>query len=201
MSKGIVISVACGILAGVFLIPNLTFGQAFLDMAGNLIIITLSLLLFLVGFEIGRDITVKERIKKVGFRVFLFPVAAIIGTYVFAAAVSVFLPFTPRETIAASGGFGWYSLAPSILMAHSATLSAVCFLHNVMRELLGIVLIPIVAAKIGYIESTALPGVAVSDVCLPVVEKSASRDVAIYAILMGWIMCLTVPFVGIIVGV
>lgn len=36
--------------------------------------------------------------------------------------------------------------------------SAVCFLHNVMRELFAIVLIPFVAKKIGYVETVGLPG-------------------------------------------
>ena len=200
MGKGILISVLCGIISGRFLLPILPFSQAFLDASGNIIMIILCLLLFLVGTELGRDDSIKDKIKNVGFRVFLFPAAAISGTYVFAAAASVFLPVTAREAIAISGGFGWYSLAPSILMEYSVSVSAICFLHNIIRELLGIVLIPIIAKRIGYIEATALPGVAVSDVCLPIVEKAASGDIVIYAIVMGIMMALTVPWVGAIAG-
>jgi len=200
MSKIIIISVVCGILTGAFLIPNLEFGHRIIDLSGSAIMIALCALLLLVGFEIGRDVTVRERIKKVGFRVFLFPVAAVAGTYIFTAAAALFLPISPREAMAAAGGFGWYSFAPNILMAYSTTISAICFLLNVMRELSGIVLIPIIAKRVGYIEAIALPGVAVGDICLPVIEKSASGDMVIYAIVMGLSMTLAVPWVGVIVG-
>jgi len=201
MSKIIIISVILGILTGAFLIPNLDYGQQILDLSGGVIMALLCVLLLLVGFEIGRDVTVKERIKKVGLRVFLFPVAAVIGTYIFTAIGAFLLPVSPREAMAAAGGFGWYSFAPNILMAYSATLSAICFLLNVMRELMGIVLIPFVAKRIGYIEATSLPGVAVGDVCLPIIEKSASSDIVIYAIVMGLSMTLAVPWVGAIAGI
>jgi len=201
MSKVILVAVVSGFLVGMLLIPKLDFGQAFLDVSGDLIIISICILLFFVGFEIGKDDTVIDRVRKVGFRIFLFPIAAILGTYVFAAIGSVFLPISAREAAAASGGFGWYSFAPNILMAHSVTLSAICFVHNVMRELLGIVLIPIVAQRIGYLESTTLPGVCVGDVCLPILERSASSDVTIYAVVMGLSMSLAVPLVGVIAGI
>jgi len=201
MSKGILISIARGIIFGAVLLPNISFGGSVTDFASGVLPIVLCILLLLVGFEIGRDTTVKEKIQKVGFRVFLFPVAAISGTFIFAAIASAIIPFSPREAMAAAGGFGWYSIAPNILMAHSTMLSAICFLHNVMRELFGIVLIPFVAKWVGYIEATALPGVAAPDVCLPIIEKATSSDIAIYAIIMGFSMGFVVPWVGVIVGV
>jgi len=201
MSKGILIFVGLGILAGCFLIPNIAIGQEILAVSSSLITISICSLLLIVGFELGRDDTVREKVRKVGVRVFVFPFAAIFGTYVFTAIASVALPIGPREAMAAGGGFGWYSLAPNILIAHSARLSAICFLQNVMRELFGIVLIPFVAKRVGYIEATALPGVSVMDVCLPIIEKSASNDIVIYAIIMGLAMALAVPCVGIIAGI
>ena len=195
------ISISCGFLVGAVLVPNVSLGESIVGLAERVLPFVLCTLLLLVGFDIGRDTTVKEKIQKVGFRVFLFPVAAISGTFIFAAIGSAVIPFTPREAMAAAGGFGWYSIAPNILMAHSTALSALCFLHNVMRELFGIVLIPFVAKWVGYIETTCLPGVASPDVCLAIIENSTSRDMAIYAIITGFSMGFVVPWVGFIVGV
>jgi uncharacterized membrane protein YbjE (DUF340 family) len=199
MSKGILISVAAGILAGYLLVPAVPFGQTYIELSGGLVKVALCALLLLVGFEIGRDDTVISEIKAVGFRILLFPLAAIAGTYIFAAATALFLPLTLREAVAASGGFGWYSFAPSVLMSYSVNLSAICFLQNILREMLGIVLIPFVACKIGYIEATTLPGVAAMDVCLPIVEKSTGPHIVIYAVIIGLSMGLVVPLVGVIV--
>ena len=199
MSKAIILSVVVGILAGYYLIPILPFGQAYLAILSNLVLITLCVLLLLVGFQIGRDDKVIGEIKAVGLKIFLFPLAAIIGTYAFAGVASIFLPLSFREAVAAAGGFGWYSFAPTILLAYSANLSAISFLQNVIREVLGVVLIPVVANKIGYIESTALAGVATMDICLPIIEEATAPHIAIYAFVTGLSMCLAVPLVGIIV--
>ena len=200
MSKGIIIAVFCGIFTGYVLIPAVPFGEAYVSVLGNMITAVLCGLLFLVGVGLGRDDTVIGEIRRVGLRVLLFPVAAIGGTFFFAAGASVFLPVTAREAMAVAGGFGWYSLAPAILMNYSARISAICFLHNIMREMSGIVLIPIAARTLGYLEASALPGVAVSDVCLPIIKKSTGNNIIIYAIAMGWLMGFTTPWVGVIVS-
>jgi uncharacterized membrane protein YbjE (DUF340 family) len=200
MSKGIIISVILGIFAGYLLVPILPFGQAYIALSGDLVMALLCVLLFLVGFEIGRDDKIIKEVKAVGFRIFLFPLAAISGTYAFTAIASIFLPLTAREAMAVGGGFGWYSLAPTILLEYSASLSAICFLQNVLREMLGIVLIPLAAKRIGYIEAAALPGVVAADVCIPVIEKATGPHIVIYSFVIGQSMGLAVPLVGIIVG-
>ena len=81
------------------------------------------------------------------------------------------------------------------------TASAVSFLHNVMRELLSIVFIPLIAKKIGYIETTGMPGAAAMDVCLPIVEKSTRSDIAVYSFVSGVVLSILVPvFVPLIIG-
>ena len=75
------------------------------------------------------------------------------------------------------------------------------FLHNVMRELFSILFIPLVAKKIGYIETTGMPGAAAMDVCLPIVEKSTRSDIAVYSFVSGVILSTAVPImVPLIIG-
>lgn len=196
MTAGILISVVLGVLGGAFVLP-----QIFLDISGNLLIIGLCFLLFFVGIDLGKDGTVAASFKKVGPRVLIFPFMVIAGTLLSAFLVSFFLPFTGRESMAVSAGFGWYTLAPIILAEYSTELSALSFMYNVMREILGIILIPFVAKYIGFVECTSLPGSASMDVCLPIVEKSTAPDIAIYSFITGLILSIAVPIlVPILVG-
>jgi uncharacterized membrane protein YbjE (DUF340 family) len=197
MTKIIIAFVTLGMLAGYFFIPD----YFITDISGNLLVIGLCVLLFFVGLDLGRAGTVVDNFKRVGIRILAFPIASIIGSLVFAAIASFLLPMTVRESMAVAAGFGWYTLAPVILSDYSAEISAISFLHNVMREMIGIIIIPIVAKKIGYIEACSLPGAAAMDVCLPVIEKATNSDTAVYAFVMGTVLSIAVPIlVPLIIG-
>ena len=171
-------------------------------MAGLGIKIGLCLLLLFVGIDLGLDGTVIENFRKVGFRILVFPVVVVIATLVGASVSGMLMGLSFKEAAAVGAGFGWYTLAPGIIMeAGYLTASAVSFLHNVMRELFSILLIPMVAQKIGYIETTGMPGAAAMDVCLPIVEKSTRSDIAVYSFVSGVILSILVPvLVPLIIG-
>lgn len=97
------------------------------------------------------------------------------------------------EAMAVGSGFGWYTLAPLLLDPYSAEISAMSFMYNVFREMFGIILIPVVAKRIGYIECVSLPGAAAMDVCLPIVEKSAGADMVVYSFVTGTVLSASVP--------
>jgi uncharacterized membrane protein YbjE (DUF340 family) len=188
VTKGILISVVLGVLAGGWILP-----EDFLEVSGNLLIVGLCLLLFFVGVDLGREGTVVSSFKKVGPRVLVFPFAIVMGTLLAAFMVSLFLPITARESMAVSAGFGWYTLAPIILAEYSTEISALSFMYNVMRELLGIILIPVVAKYVGFVECTSLPGAAAMDVCLPIVEKATASNITIYSFITGVVLSISVP--------
>ncbi|QHI73286.1 lysine exporter LysO family protein [Aminipila terrae] len=189
MTKLIITFLTLGVVSGYFFIPDFIITHV----SGNLLIVGLCVMLFFVGMDLGRTGTVVENFKKVGIRILVFPLASIIGCLTFAAVGSLFLPMTAKETMAVASGFGWYTLAPVMLADCSAELSAISFLHNVMREMVGIMIIPIVAKYIGYIESCSVPGAAAADVCLPIIEKSTDSDTTVYAFVMGVVLSTTVP--------
>ncbi|MCL1983579.1 MAG: lysine exporter LysO family protein [Clostridiales bacterium] len=201
MSKAIIISVVCGIAAGYLILPKTAIYTSYSQVSGKLIIVLLCLLLFIIGINLGRDERMLKNLKNVGLGILVFPIAAIFGTLLFTAAASLFLPITAREAMACGCGFGWYSFAPVILLEYSPTISAMAFLMNVIRELAGIALIPVLASKIGYVEVTSLPGVAAMDVCLPLVEKATDSSIVVISFVMGAGMCVTVPLTGIIAGI
>lgn len=168
--------------------------KAFDNVMGWAITVGLCILLFFVGLDMGLEGTVMGQIKAVGIRVLVIPVAVIGGSLVGAVICGLILPLSMKEALAIGSGLGWYSLAPGLIIDHGFVVaSAISFLHNIMREVLSFVFIPIIAGKIGYIETVAMPGAAAMDVCLPIVERQTRGDIAIFSFVSGLVASFTVP--------
>lgn len=154
----------------------------------------LCILLALIGVDLGVEGTVIRSIRNAGLRVLAIPFTVVVGTLAGVAVCSIFLPLTLKECLIVGSGFGWYSLAPSIIMDHGMVMvSAISFMHNVMRELFSIITIPIVARYVGYIECCGLGGAAAMDVCLPIVERSSNSTAAVYSFMSGLVLTIIVP--------
>ena len=184
----IVFTVALGMVLGHFVLPD-----ALAVHCGQIIQLGLYLLLFLVGLDLGRQEGMLSSVRQAGLRVVLVPLAVMVGTFTVTALAGLLLPLGPKDCVAAAAGFGWYSLAPTLLAPYSLTVSATAFLSNVLHELFAIVLDPIVAQRFGYIETVALPGAAAMDTVLPVVASATDQRMAIYSFTSGVILSLSVP--------
>ncbi len=189
--------VALGMLVGYFLIyKKLGVQDEFMIKSDPYLTACLVLLLGTVGLTLGLDGSVFRNIRKAGAGIILFPIAAFLGSVLGGIIYAAISPVTLREGIAIACGFGWYTYAPNvILQAGYPVASAISFLHNVLREVAGIIGIPFLAQKIGYVEACAVPGVAAMDVCMPIVERSAREDTVVYSFGIGLLMCLSVPVV------
>lgn len=187
-TKWIVLAVVLGMLVGWLVLPDSIVAHC-----GTVIDFGLYLLLFLVGVDMGRQGTMLADIKAAGFKVLLVPAAVIVGTFLFAGVGGLILSMGVKDAVAASAGFGWYSLAPTLLQSYSLSVSAVAFLSNVMREIFSIIFVPVVAKKIGYVECTALAGATAMDTLLPVVVGATHERIAIYSFTTGVILSLAVP--------
>ncbi|MBR5229531.1 MAG: lysine exporter LysO family protein [Firmicutes bacterium] len=196
MTLVIVGAVLAGMVMGYFVIRNVFAGnmESFDNIAGWALKIFLCVLLIFVGMDLGLEGTVIDNFKKVGWRILVFPFVVAVCSLIGSGISGVLMGFSMKEALAIGAGYGWYSLAAGLIMdAGYITASAVSFLHNVMRELFSILLIPFVAAKIGYVETTGMPGAAAMDVCLPIVEKSTKSDIAVYSFVSGVILSILVP--------
>ena len=196
MTLLIVGGVVAGILAGYFVCGMIFTNEAAFE-AGLSLAITIGLcvLLIFVGLDLGIEGQVINNFKNAGLRILALPVAVALGTMVGAVVCSVLLPVSMGESLAIGCGFGWYSLGAGILMdAGYMTAGAISFMHNVMREVFSIILVPIVARYVGYVEAIALPGAPGMDVCLPIVERSTSGTVAVYSFISGLALSLSVAF-------
>ena len=180
MTVIILLCVAGGLAFGHFIVPEIFSDmEAFGGLVGTMINVGLCVLLYFVGFDMGVDGTV------------------MLGTLVGAAVCVPFLSWISlREALAIGGGFGWYTFAPGIIMeAGLVTASAVSFMHNVMREFISVLIIPLVAKKIGYLEAMAVPACSSMDVCLPLIERSTRGDIAMYSFISGVVQSAAVPIV------
>lgn len=189
-------SVTAGMLIGFFFVRDFFAYnmEVFEQGAGLAIKIGLCVLLIFVGLDLGIEGNVVSDIKQVGLRVFMFPAATAVGTLAGGLLAGLLLGLGARKGLAIGAGFGWYTMAPGIIMeAGYVTESAISFLHNVMRELFSILLVPVVAAKIGYPEAAAMPGSSGMDICLPIVEKATRSEMVVYAFISGVTVTILVP--------
>ena len=195
--------VAAGMLFGYFFVPRVTDVDVFQAASESWLVVGLCLLLAFVGFSMGLEGKLTAMLRGASLGIVLVPLAVVLGTLLAGVAYSFLSPLTLRESLAVSAGFGWYSLAPSVISgAGYAVAGAVSFLHNVLRETLGIILIPLVASKVGYIEAVTLPGTAAMDVCLPIVEQSCNAEALPYSFTTGMASCLfSALLVPVIMGI
>lgn len=195
MTVIILVCVVAGLAFGYFAVGKLFADtDAFDALAGQIITAGLCTLLFFVGFDMGVDGTVIGHFREVGLRVLVFPFVIMAGTLVGALVCGLFLPISIREALAVGAGFGWYTFAPGIIMEKGLVMaSAISFMHNILREYISVLIIPLVARKAGYLEAMAVAGCSSMDVCLPIIERSTRGDIAMYAFISGVIQSMAVP--------
>lgn len=188
LTKWILLAAAAGMAAGYFLL-----GGAAVEFCGQVIDLGLYLLLALVGLDLGRQGSIADEVRAAGWKVLLLPLSVVLGTLPAAALGGAFLPIGAKGAAAAAAGFGWYSLAPTLLAPYSLSVSAVAFLSNVMREIFSILVIPAVAGHVGYVECAVLSGAAAMDTTLPVIVGATHERITIYAFVSGAVLSLLVP--------
>lgn len=203
MSVIIFAMVVLGMLVGYFFIPRIVSDvDAFETASGDWIVIGLCIMLVFVGFSMGLAGKMGAILQNANSSVLLIPLFSILGTLLGGAVYALVSPLSLREGLAISAGFGWYTMAPGIISgAGYEVAGAISFLHNVLRETLGIILLPILSEKIGCIEAISVPGTAAMDVCLPIVERSCTPPTLAYSFTTGIGSCLACALlVPLIVG-
>ncbi|MGI6129862.1 MAG: lysine exporter LysO family protein [bacterium] len=159
-----------------------------------LIIWTLALLLFAVGVGLGRDREGIRALLNLGPQILLLPISVAIGSIAAAGIVGLIFGQTWNEGAAIGAGFGWYSLSGIMITnLHSARLGTLAFLSNVMRETVGIIILPGVNRYLGDMATVAPGGATAMDVSLPVIIEVAGEEMGLVAFASGFILTLLVP--------
>lgn len=180
---------AVGVLAG-----TLDFLPAALN-GKDLSTWALYLLMFLVGISIGADDRALEALKSHGLKLFLVPLATIIGT--FAGVAAIHLATTNLllgESMAVGAGFGYYSLSSIIIgELHSEALGVTALLANVMREIITLLLAPFFVLWFGKLSPISAGGATSMDTTLPIITRASGNEFAIVSLFHGMVLTILVP--------
>jgi len=154
----------------------------------------LELTLLAVGIDLGLNSTVFKQLLHLGWRVFLAPLGVIIGSILSAMLVGELFGWTWREGGAVGAGFGWYSLSGILITElHSVALGTIAFLSNIMRELIAILLVPILARRVGPLTLVAPGGATTMDSTLSVIAAVGPPGSALIALVNGLCLSALVP--------
>lgn len=190
LSVKILLSVAIGIFTGYYIFPS-----NFLQYTDIVIDVGLCALLFFIGIDIGKQKSIFNNIKIMGFRILLVPFGIIFGGILGGIISGILLNLPLNEAGAVGSGLGWYTLSSMMLTNYSAELGALAFLSNVIREILAMILVPFVAKYIGQIESISICGATAMDSALPVISNVTNPETTIIAFVSGVISTISVPLI------
>lgn len=155
----------------------------------------LYLLMFLVGIGIGADGRSFFVLKKLGIRVLVVPMATIIGTFTGILFVMIFIQtISLKEALAVGAGFGYYSLS-SILISeiHSEALGVTALLSNITREVITLLLAPLMVTYFSKISPITAAGATSMDTTLPVITAVSGKEYAVISLFHGIVLTILVP--------
>ncbi|MEG0132819.1 MAG: lysine exporter LysO family protein [Clostridium sp.] len=189
MTYIIIISVLAGIGCGYLVFPPEV--MSIMDTVSSF---SLFALIFLVGIDIGGNKKIFKDLKRMGLKVLLIPFGGIIGSLFGGLIIGIIFNMGINEGLAIGAGFGWYSLSAVLLKdLGGEMLGAIALLTNVFREMLAVILIPILAKKLNGYTSIAPAGATSMDTTLPLISKATNPEITIIAFINGFILSFLVP--------
>ena len=162
----------------------------------HLTLLVLYVLLFLVGIGIGADKKAWRTIKGANIKIILIPLSVTIGTLLGVGLFSLLVNgIDLRESLAIGCGFGYYSLS-SVLIAEISgrTLGVVALLSNIMREIITLLITPLLARHFGKLAPIASGGATSMDTTLPIITRSIGKEYAILSVFSGIVLTIAAPF-------
>lgn len=166
---------------------------AFAPHADEITTAALWLFMLLAGLAIGADKRLPHILRDTSPAVIFLPVATAAGTFLGCALLWPFIPL--RESLAVGAGFGYYSLSSIFIGQYiGPEAGAVALLANILRELLAIILMPLLVARFGPMPAIAAAGSPSIDTALPAIARYAGPAWIVPAIAHGIALDLSVPF-------
>lgn len=191
-------SVISGFLLGFLLVLQFETVEYEAAYAATGVLVTwgLYIMVFLVGMDMGFDGTVITVFRQTGLRLLAFPLVTAAATLAGVMLCSLISPLNLQESAAVACTFCWYSLGPNIIMdAGFVMAGAYCFLVNFMRVLISLITVPVVASRIGYLETVGMPCAASMDVCIATIQNATNKETAVYAFASGVVFTAAIPLV------
>ncbi len=184
----------------VSLIGGLLFGYLFLDTGVKdtldlILMSALDVMIFIAGIEIGSNRGILKRICNLhsALLALAIPFAVACGSICGALLLGHIAGLSAYDSLLVGGGLGWYSFSSVVISAmYSTEIGTVAFLANMMREISGFFLIPLLV-RVHKFLALAPSGAATMDSGLPVVIKYTNLHVGMYSFINGLVLTLIVP--------
>lgn len=184
----------------VSLVDGLLFGYLFLDTGVKdtldlILMSALDVMIFIAGIEIGSNRGILKRICNLhsALLALAIPLAVACGSICGALLLGHIAGLSAYDSLLVGGGLGWYSFSSVVISAiYSTEIGTVAFLANMMREISGFFLIPLLV-RVHKFLALAPSGAATMDSGLPVVIKYTNLHVGMYSFINGLVLTLIVP--------
>ena len=162
---------------------------------GNISLVTLYALIFLVGFMIGNDAEIFKKFKRLNRLYMLLPLMTIVGTLAGCAITTLLLPHRSlSECLAVGSGMGYYSLSSVLITQYKgAELGTVALLANIVREVITLLGAPLMVRWFGKLAPISVGGATTMDTTLPIITRACGKDLVIVSIFHGFIVDFSVP--------
>ena len=188
------------ISVAVSLVGGLLFGYLFLDTGVKdtldlILMSALDVMIFIAGIEIGSNRGILKRICNLhsALLALAIPLAVACGSICGALLLGHIAGLSVYDSLLVGGGLGWYSFSSVVISAmYSTEIGTVAFLANMMREISGFFLIPLLV-RVHKFLALAPSGAATMDSGLPVVIKYTNLHVGMYSFINGLVLTLIVP--------
>ena len=132
---------------------------------------TLCCLLFCVGMSIGSNDNIVSEFRSLNPRLALLPVATILGSFAGSLVAWLFLQYRGvTDCMAVGSGFAYYSISSIFITQYrGAELGTVALLANIYREILTLLIAPLLAKVFGPLAPISSGGATTMDTTLPII--------------------------------
>lgn len=163
---------------------------------GDLTFYALCALLLCVGIGIGSDRNIVTKFKSLDVRMALLPLGTALGTFAGSLVVSFILSGrSPLDCLAVGSGFGYYSLSSIFITEYKgAELGTIALLANIIREMVTLLLSPVLAKVFGPLAPISSGGITSMDTTLPIIMASSGEQYSAVSIFHGFILDFSIPF-------
>lgn len=154
----------------------------------------LYILMALVGVSLGMDESSVDILKKANLGLILVPFSIGIGSITGAGLAYVMIAESFREGMAVGAGFGYYSLSSIYISStYDTTLGVIALLSNISRELLTLLITPLLVKSFGKLSPIASAGATSMDTTLPIITQFSGKEYALISLFSGIVLTFLVP--------
>lgn len=163
---------------------------------GKFTFVALCCLLFCVGMSIGSNENVVGEFKSLNPRLVLLPVATILGCFAGSVVAWLFLQYRGvTDCLSVGSGFAYYSLSSIFITQYRGVeLGTVALLSNIFREMMTLLLAPLMARVFGPLAPIAAGGATTMDTTLPIITQTCGQQYVVVSLFHGFVVDFSVPF-------